>query len=94
MQPDFFNNVAAVAVVLMFTKIVTHRSRTDKPTSTRNVAAYHVATVIATACAIVVALIATEVQSQAIGFHILAWLALGVAGLILIIDEFGQARPG
>ena len=26
-QPDFFNNAAAIAVVLLFTKVVTHRLR-------------------------------------------------------------------
>jgi undecaprenyl pyrophosphate phosphatase UppP len=101
-QPDFFNNVAAIAVVLMFTKIVTHQSRKGKPDSTRTGksdsigkrGAFHATMVIAAAGAIVVALIATEVHSEATAFYILAWVMLGVAGLVLIIDEIREAQSG
>jgi hypothetical protein len=30
-QPDFFNNVAAIAIVLTFAKVVSHRSRDHRP---------------------------------------------------------------
>jgi hypothetical protein len=64
----------------MFTKVVTHRSRKGTPRPPRNVAAFHVATVIADAGAIFVALIATEVHCEALGFDIAAWITLGAAG--------------
>ncbi|MGE2817995.1 hypothetical protein ACQI5H_23060 [Mycobacterium heidelbergense] len=93
MQADFFNNVAAVAVVLMFTKVVTHRlPRGDaKALSSRN-GAYHAATVIAAAMAIIVALLATGVRSDNPVFYITASAMLGVTGMLVLVDEIRPSQ--
>jgi hypothetical protein len=93
MQQDFFNNIAAIAVVLLFTKVVTHRLRRGQSKSPGSIAeACHVVTVLAATGAVVVALIATGLPCDAVGLYISAGVTLGVAGLLLILDELGQMR--
>ncbi len=92
LQPDFFNNVAAVAVVLIFTKVVSQRLRHNAPESARRVAAYHVATVISATSAIVIALTATAIHSDAVWLSIAAGVSLGVAGFMFICDEIRQTQ--
>jgi hypothetical protein len=82
---DFFNNIAAVCVVLLFAKFVTHRSRTPGGRQT-GVLVLHVVCVVAAAVGTVFALIATVRQSAAPGLTVTAWVSLGVAGLTLMFD--------
>jgi hypothetical protein len=87
-ESDFFNNVAAIAVVLMFTKVVAHHVRKvprDR-TGTWWLAAFHVVAVGAAAVAVGAALVVTEHESPSIAGHVFAWLGLGVTALILILD--------
>ena len=59
--PDFFNNMVAIAVVLMFTKVVSHRShKTEKPTLQRTLAVLHVLAVFAAAATVVMGVVATD----------------------------------
>jgi sugar phosphate isomerase/epimerase len=92
-HPDFFNNVAAIAVVLMFTKVVAHRWR--RVERGRWLAALHGLAVVAAAAAVVVSLWATEACSQEQAFHWFAWVGLGAAGAALfvdiLIDDVGKA---
>jgi hypothetical protein len=94
---DFYNNVAAIAVVLMFTKVVAHRSRKvpRKTLGTWILAALHVTALVAATVAIVASLRATDEKSEG-GYHCLAWLGLVTVGAILVadiaIDEVCAAR--
>lgn len=83
-QPDFFNNVAAVAVVLMFTKVVVRRSRRNERREHYDLA--HGGAIVAALMAISASLWATETCSQAWILHLLAWLGVGAAGIFLSID--------
>jgi len=59
--PDFFNNIVAIAVVLMFTKVVSHRShKTEKPALQRTLAALHVLAVFAAAATVAMGVVATD----------------------------------
>jgi len=91
-QADFFNNVASIAIVLLFTKAVTHRVRQGEPKTQAGGTTYHMVTVIAAAAAVVVSLVATAVHSEALWFYILSWATLGVAGLMLVFDDWRQAH--
>lgn len=92
---DFYNNIAAVAAVLMFAKFVTHRTRKgQKPGSERWLFGFHFIGVAAAAVAILVALSATA--DGATDSRILEWVSLGLSGLILVVDvlvdDFWYAR--
>ena len=65
-SPDFYNNVAAVAVVLMFAKVVTHRSRKAHhgPEWTSILAGFHIVAVLAAIVTVVVCLKATDSGSD------------------------------
>jgi hypothetical protein len=86
--PDFFNNVAAVAVVLMFAKVVSHRSRKARSGAVRTwvLAGFHVLAVIAATVTLFVCLKATEDPTTGTDWHNAAWTALGITGAILVID--------
>lgn len=88
-QADFFNNVAAVAIVLIFAKVVAHRSRNGKPHTDepkRWRAFWHVLAVLAAAVAAGAALWATEAGSDACVFHWFAWGGLIVAGAAFVAE--------
>jgi hypothetical protein len=100
-QPDFFNNVAAVASVLIFAKVVSHRSR-NRETQRSELqplrAFFHGLGVMAAVVAIGAALGATEAQADACILHGFAWGGLVVAsmaliGEILIDDVWPHFRP-
>jgi cytochrome c biogenesis factor len=95
--PDYFNNVAAIAVVLLFTKVVMHRWRRGSRAHLF-LALFHVAAVLAAGAAIVISLWATGTCEDV--SHPLAWVFLAFAGLGLLVDilieevaDFG-AQPG
>jgi steroid 5-alpha reductase family enzyme len=83
-QADFFNNVAAVAIVLIFAKVVAHRSRKGESKTWRRLS--HGAAVAAAALATVAALLATEAAKDYRVFHWLAWIGLGVAGTAFVVE--------
>ena len=88
-QADFFNDVAAVAIVLIFAKVVAHRSRNGKPNADepkRWRAFWHVLGVLAAAAAAGAALWATEAGSDAGVFHWFAWGGLIVAGAAFVAE--------
>jgi hypothetical protein len=86
-QPDFFNNIAAVAVVLMFTKVVMHRSR--RGTEAKGfLATLHVITVILAGAAIAVSLWATGICTMDRSLHQAAWILLVATGVGLLVDVF------
>ena len=92
-QPDFFNNVAAVASVLVFAKVVAHRShdretRTLKPKPWR--AFFHGLGVFAAVVAVGVALAATEAQADDYLLHCLAWGGLAIAGLAFVCEIYAD----
>ena len=87
---DFFNNAAAVAVVLVFTKVVTHRSRQAKwgAKGTNTIAVLHILAVLSAVVTVVVCLRATDNQVETdSGWRTAAWVLLGLAGLILVADD-------
>jgi|SoimicMinimDraft_17_1059745.scaffolds.fasta_scaffold76948_1 hypothetical protein len=93
-SPDFYNNVAAVAVVLMFAKVVTHRSRKAHhgPEWTSILAGFHIVAVLAAIVTVVVCLKATDSGSDT--DHVwrnTAWVFLALTGGILAIDVIADA---
>lgn len=93
-KPDFFNNIAAIAVVLMFTKVVMHRSRQGSG-GRRGLAVLHVGTVLSAGLAIVVSLRATDACGLDPCLHRAAWvfLAATAVGLLadLVVEDLGSA---
>jgi hypothetical protein len=87
-QPDFFNNIAAVAVVLMLTKVVMHRSRQVHWCRSLVVInlVVHAFAVLAAAAAIWVSLSATDVCNTHPEWHRYAWYALAFAAGAFLID--------
>jgi hypothetical protein len=83
-QPDFFNNAAAIAVVLLFTKVVAHRSRKGPPS--RWAEGLHVIAVIGAAVATGAALWATHECSTYRVLDDAVWGGLAAAGIALLID--------
>ena len=83
-QPDFFNNAAAIAVVLLFTKVVTHRSRQIRRKAWVNW--LHLLAVLGAAAAVGASLWATEQCAVDDRLDWLAWGGLGVAGFALLLD--------
>ena len=88
-SPDFYNNVAAIAVVLIFTKIVSHgiRKVRGKPTGVALHAVVGRAGVAAGA-----ALIATFFGSHGWCVIILAWAGIVTAAVSLIVDIVLEER--
>ena len=86
--PDFFNNVAAIAVVLMFAKLVTHRSRRTHRTGAevKWLLLLHLACLGAAGVAVVVSMIAVSTESTDEWLQRSGWIAVAVAGLIVIGD--------
>lgn len=86
--PDFYNNVAAIAVVLMFTKVVSHRTRkVDRtPNAIRWLARAHVLAVGAASAAVAISLAATDFKWTGVGIRVATWTALVMAGGLLIVD--------
>lgn len=97
--PDFFNNVAAIAAVLMFTKVVTHRSHEVPPSGRRKqaLAWVHLAAVAVASITIAASLIATQRKSTWPFLLHVAWVGLVLTGAALIVDilvdELHTARP-
>jgi hypothetical protein len=87
-QPDFFNNIAAIAIVLMLTKVVMHRSRKRQwgESMTAVVVGLHVFTVLAAAVAVWISLAATDQRNTALEWHTYAWASLIAAAAGLFAD--------
>jgi hypothetical protein len=85
---DFFNNVAAIAVVLIFTKIVVHRSKkTNARGWSRLLAVLHVVAVVSAAVALVYSLRATDIAIETDrGWRTIVWSGIALAGAILLVD--------
>jgi hypothetical protein len=95
--PDFFNNAASIAVVLLFTKVVSHRSR-KAPRETQRakaLTAFHIIAVLSATIAVAASLVATDWQSApdavCAALRGVAWVGLGFAGVILIVDVIADA---
>jgi hypothetical protein len=87
--PDFFNNVAAIAVVLVFAKLVTHRSRVNTTRSDREriiLFSFHLLAVVAATVAALAAIIGLRGRSVSGVIDWLAWGGVAIAGLILVGD--------
>jgi len=82
-QPDFFNNVAAVAIVMIFAKVVAHRTQ-DKRGGFRS--ARHVIVVLTAAVATGIALWATAVCNDSSRWHWWAGGLLFVAVLVFVYE--------
>jgi uncharacterized membrane protein len=96
---DFFNNVAAIAVVLIFTKVFTNRSRkaTKPPNHPWLVSLLHVCAVVIAAVAIGISLWATGYRCSNAHREIAAAVILALtAGLLIadiVIEEFSPKWP-
>ncbi len=95
-QADFFNNVAAIAVVLIFAKVYAHRSRhrgphDAEPSAPR--ARFHGLAVTAAAVAAAVALLATEDATDRCIYHLLAGGGLVISGIILVGEILHDDLP-
>ncbi len=95
-QPDFFNNVAAVASVLIFAKVVSHRLHSRETQTSEQMPLrgfFHGLGVVAAVVAIGAALGATEAQADVCILHFFAWGGLIVAGIAfvgeILIDDGG-----
>jgi cytosine/uracil/thiamine/allantoin permease len=88
--PDFFNSVASVAVVLMFAKFVTHRSRKPrhgrKGTGEVVLIGCHIAAVLAALIATVASLVAVDQQDVSPYWRLAGWWGLAIAGSLLVGD--------
>jgi protein-S-isoprenylcysteine O-methyltransferase Ste14 len=82
-QPDFFNSVAAVAIVLIFAKVVAHRTQ-DKRGGPRS--ARHVIVVLTVTVATGIALWATAVCKDSSPWHWWAGGLLVVAVLVFVYE--------
>ena len=80
-QADFFNNVAAVAIVLVFAKVVAHRKHKE-PGVLR--ASMHGLAVLAAVAAAGIALWVTHTRVDGGGWHWLAGGTLVIAGLVFL----------
>jgi hypothetical protein len=85
LNADFFNNVAAVAVVLIFTKVVTNRARKAKR-DTRWLARLHVGAVVSATAAVGLSLWATGSGQRSPCIAIAAAVALALTAALLIAD--------
>ena len=85
-QPDFYNNAAAIAVVLLFTKVVANRLRKGPPPWWTQ--GLHVIAVIGAAVAAGSALWATHECSTYRVLDYAVWGGLAAAGVALSIDIF------
>lgn len=83
-QPDFFNNVAGVAVVLMFAKVVVRRTKRTEIRARHDIA--HGVAIAAALTAVTASLWATEICALGGWFHLAAWLGVGIAGIALWFD--------
>ena len=83
---DFYNNVAAIAVVLLFTKVVAHRSRKTPRgvAGTWILAVVHLIALLAAAAAIFASLWATDYETT--DYNWMAQLGLAMAGGALLVD--------
>jgi hypothetical protein len=88
-QADFFNNIAAVAVVLMFTKVVMQRSRQGTG-GRRCLAVVHLATVLFAGLATAFSLWATSECNSEAWLHTTAWVCLAFAAAGLLIDVIAE----
>jgi hypothetical protein len=84
---DFFNNVAAVAAVLMFAKVVTHHLRRELRVWPGRAAVFHAVGVGAAVLALIVALLASDHNSAPCVVHVAAGALLAVAAAVLLVDE-------
>ena len=94
-QADFFNNIAAVAMVLIFAKVFAHRSRNTKPQNGQPTpgranfrACCHGLAIAAAVVAVGAALWATEDGRDKCSFHWFAWGGLIVAGVVFVGEIF------
>jgi hypothetical protein len=87
---DVYNNIAATGVVLLFAKLVTHRSRT-KGTTSWLVFALHVIVVGAAAVAVASALVITAARSEDQPWLAMAWIGLSISGVVLVCDVLLEA---
>jgi hypothetical protein len=101
--PDFFNNMVAIAVVLMFTKVVSHRShKTEKPALRGTLAVLHVLAVFAAAATVGMGVVATDSRftpepvwlnvSYALLFLTVAFLLIDVC-LEAVASARGPLKP-
>jgi hypothetical protein len=87
---DFYNNVAAIAVVLMFTKVVSHGLRRVRGKSPGVV--LHAVVVGGAIVATAAALVATFIGSHGWCLHIVAWTGIVIAAVGLIVDIVAEER--
>lgn len=87
---DFFNNSAAVFAILIFTKSVSYRSYSDRA---KHEKVLHGVCVVVASLGLVVALLTTEMKWTEPWTNVIVWLALIIAGIILVWDEITLAPP-
>ncbi|MEU6375931.1 hypothetical protein [Streptomyces sp. NPDC046909] len=94
-EPDFYNNVVTVAVVLLFTKLVTHRSGKKRATYGGPWLWWvlHAVSTASAAAAVVVGLVAVHYRDDSFGQRYAAWTLLGVSFAILVIDVLVEDLP-
>jgi uncharacterized membrane protein YhaH (DUF805 family) len=93
-QADFFNNVAAVAIVLIFAKVVAHRMH-DQDRGGMSVLLHGIA-VLAAAMAATISIIGIESCSAWPPLHWIVGVPLAAASVLLVleilIDDVGRYR--
>jgi hypothetical protein len=89
-SPEFYNNVAAIAVVFMFTKVVSHGLRKVRGKSTG--VFLHAAVIGGSLVAVTASLLATFIGSHGWFFYIFAWVGIAVAAFGLAFDIIVEER--
>jgi hypothetical protein len=99
-SPDFFNNAAAVFAILIFAKFVAHRARRARQQASAGQQAsarplqkrwdlpaqLHALCVVVASTGLILAMLVTEMQWTSAWLHAWIWIALAIAGLILLGD--------
>ena len=82
-QADFFNNVAAVAIVLIFAKVIGHR-RLEKSSPRRRF--WHGFAVVAASVAAGAAVLTTAYRPAGFLWHWIAGVSLLLAGIVFVVE--------
>jgi len=94
-SPDFYNDLAAVCVVVLFAKFMTHRGH---PRTSRWLWTLHALCLISSAGGVFIPLLAVYQQSSWYLLRDLSWACLAFSSLILIgvglYEDFPKRRNG
>ena len=94
-QPDVYNNIVATGMVLIFTKLVTHRFRTKPRSSSAGKVVFilHAAVVVLASASVAIAIAITADRADHPAWLGGAWVCLAISGIVLVVDVLADAWP-